>query len=443
MSNQDHALTSHLPKKYLIPIRAHSEEAFFDIAKQHKHLIENNLIALHELLPHSATDSPLNKTFRCIIQAHSHDDYSEKLSNLLIGKRHREIHYNTNSRIEEPRIAFIYSGMGPQWVGMGRELYHHYDTFKRVIDECDQIVQKHQGWSLLTEMFYPEESSRMDETWLAQPANFALQAGLTELWRHWGVIPDAVLGHSIGETTAFYVSGIHSLEESLLINLSRGRLQHQLRGQGNMLAVGVGEKEIQKYLTHHKHIKIAAINSNNSITLAGDSYSLDQLFQSIPNDIFKKYLNVNIPYHGHCMLEIKSDLEEELAYLKYMNGNNIQLFTTTTGEKWEAKFSPQHFWWENTSGTVYFQKAIENLLNAGYNTFIEVGPHKVLTPSIREIADEMNISCHILNSISRNGSELDNFQKNICSAFCSGVEINWHNYKISHPTLHHSPILTP
>src|SRR5207302_1115557 len=143
-----------------------------------------------------------------------------------------------------PRVAFVMSGQGPQWWGMGRELMQHEPVFREVIERCDAAMRGHARFSLLEELSRPEEASQMHRTEIAQPAIFAMQLALAELWKSWGVQPAAVVGHSVGEIAAACVAGIFSLEEGARIIAWRAQFMDGCaRGEGTMLAVGLDEEE--------------------------------------------------------------------------------------------------------------------------------------------------------------------------------------------------------
>ncbi|NVO11312.1 MAG: acyltransferase domain-containing protein [Bacteroidales bacterium] len=414
--------------KNLIPITARSKELLIGIAKQHIQMMDSNKELSLQDLCNLYSDTPQEQSVRCIIKASSTEDYKEKLNTLILDNNHKEIFISTNNPTKPIKIVFVYSGMGPQWWGMGWGLYHHFDVFKKVINQCDELIQKHAGWSLLNEMFRAEDTNNMSQTWLAQPANFAIQTGLTELWKHWGVVPDGVVGHSIGETTAFHVAGVHTFEQALMINVQRGKLQHTLEGEGKMLAIGINSNNIENYLKDNDQVRIAAINSCDSVTLVGDEVELNKIHEAIPYDIFKKYLNVSIPYHGHRMQKIKDALEYELNDLSFGNECDINLYSSVSGKRWNKNISPVQYWWNNTFEQVNFKSVIEEIIKCGYNTFIEIGPHKALLPSIKEITKHTDERYIILPSLNRDEAEFETIQKSLCTLFCLGVDVNLKKY---------------
>ncbi len=151
-----------------------------------------------------------------------------------------------------PRIAFIMSGQGPQWWGMGRELMRHEPVFRRAMERCDAALRPWASFSLLEELGRTEETSGVHRTEIGQPAIFAMQIALAALWQSWGVEPAAIVGHSVGEIAAACVAGIFTVEEAARIIALRARLMEQCgRGEGTMLAVGLTEEEALAVIARH------------------------------------------------------------------------------------------------------------------------------------------------------------------------------------------------
>lgn len=147
--------------------------------------------------------------------------------------------------------VFVFSGMGPQWWAMGRQLMEDEPVFRDAVRKVDQIFAESAGWSIVEAMLQPEAESRMSETEVAQPANFALQVGLLALCQSRGIRPSAVVGHSAGEPAAAYAAGVYSLEEATRIIFHRSRLQQTTSGQGSMLAVALTREAAEEFVQAH------------------------------------------------------------------------------------------------------------------------------------------------------------------------------------------------
>lgn len=302
-------------------------------------------------------------------------------------------------------LTFVYTGMGPQWWGMGRRLFESEPVFAESLRRCDALFQDIAGWSVLDEIRKDEADSRVQETQIAQPANLAIQVALTELWKSWGVVPDAIVGHSIGEVAAAWASGALSLEDALLVSYHRSRLQATTAGTGTMLAVGLSEQDArERILTVNNgqtHVSIAAINSPSSVTLAGDQEFLEACEKELQADgVFARFLTVEVPYHSHKMDPLREELLKTLQPLTPRE-THTPLYSTVTAQPIDGRELDNEYWWRNVRETVRFADAAATLIANGHRHFLEVGPHPVLRPSLREALSYAGKKGHTLESLNR------------------------------------------
>ncbi|WP_339143245.1 SDR family NAD(P)-dependent oxidoreductase [Pseudoalteromonas galatheae] len=287
-------------------------------------------------------------------------------------------------------IAFVFSGMGTTWPKMGQALYSSNALFKAELDKVDIALQQYVSWSLIEKMHYADDE--IHETQYAQPAIFAIQIALFKLLAHYGIKADAIVGHSAGEVAASYCAGVYNFEEALRIIYHRSRLQQTTAGEGKMLAVGINETQAQMLCNKHfGAVSIAAINSKTSITLSGDTNNLQAISDELElQGKFSRFLNVEVPYHSPVMDKLNKPLIDSLSPL-HPSEPNISLYSTVTGsiadwQKWTAEYWPQ-----NVREPVYFEKAIQNLLDDGVRNFIEISPHTVLSNVIKQVASDLPI----------------------------------------------------
>lgn len=347
-----------IQQSYLFPFSAKSKESLQTNLIHFKNFLneEHSLQDLSYTLFNHRTHFPI----RAAITASSHEELRKKLDHLHSGKA-----------LENPKTVFIYSGMGPQWFGMGRELMKTSPVFLETIVQCDKVLQPLAGWSLLDE----KTESQMNDPIVAQVSNFALQAALTHLL---GITPDATLGHSIGEVAAAYAAGCLTLEEGVTIAYHRALIQSEMKGKGTLLATGLSETEARAL-----NVSIAAINTPQSTTLAGTEEELQRIIPHLDEkNIFSRFLRVNIAYHSHHMDPLKEKILDKLK-LKTLRKTKIPLYSTVTGDKIEAL--TEDYWWKNIRQTVLFDHAIKSMKRDGYTLFVEIGPHPVLGSTLHTL----------------------------------------------------------
>ncbi len=410
---------------YLFPVSAKSDNALKGICRKYADYLKNNPVSLTDFaytLAHRRT----HHINRITIVAGNREELIEKLEAYANGEALGGVTYNQAQ--ENKKLVYVYTGMGPQWWAMGRELYNKEPVFKNTIDRCDEIFKKIAGWSLLEEMMKPEAESRMNETAVAQPANFFIQAALTNLWASWGVKPDAVVGHSVGEVPAAYVSGALTLEEGVLVSYHRSRCQQMTAGQGTMLAIGLGEEAADKLIRElglQNEISIAAINSFNGVTIAGTRAALEKISAVLtPQNIFNKMLTVEVAYHSYQMDPLEKELLESLKSVNPQKAN-IPLYSTVTGTIMNGTEFNNEYWWKNVRQPVRFAKAAQAIVNDGYAIFLEVGPHPVLRTNINECLSSAERKGFTVPSLRRGDPELFTMINSLGTLHTLGVSINW------------------
>ncbi len=218
---------------------------------------------------------------------------------------------------EQP-LVFAFTGQGSQWLGMGRGLLQHDPVFRETIETFDEIFCDIAGWSVVEELLAAEADSRIDETAITQPAIFAVQIGLAARWRAWGIEPDAVRGHSLGEIAAAHVCGVLSLEDAARVIYHRGRLQADTEGKGGIAAIGLPRHEAQALLDEMAdgQVEIAGVNGSAMVNFAGDRKVLESILEHLEardDKPFVRLLRMNYAPHSPQMEWIKEPLLESLA----------------------------------------------------------------------------------------------------------------------------------
>jgi acyl transferase domain-containing protein/acyl carrier protein len=330
----------------------------------------------------------------------------------------------------DTRIAFVYTGMGPQWWAMGRELLRDNAVFRETLVQADESFTRIAGFSILEEMLRDEADSRIKRTEFAQPANLMIQIGLTAALRAEGVMADAVVGHSVGEVASAWASGMLSLEEALLVSRERSRIQATTAGSGGMLALGLSEHEALEAIAPHRDlVSLAAINSPRSVTVAGDRDALERIRRDAESrNVFARALDVEVPYHSPLMEPLKPRLRDALAGLR-PNAPDVALYSTVTGKRIgegeHFRGYDAEYWCDNVRNPVYFAEAIGAMIDDGYTLFVEIGPHPVLRRSIEETSAARKAEIRIASTLWMNKPETQALRRGVCEIHVHAGQIDW------------------
>jgi thioester reductase-like protein len=322
--------------------------------------------------------------------------------------------------------VFVFTGQGPQWWGMGQQLMEREPVFRGTLEQIDALLRPISGWSLLEEMMKDEEGSRIDDTDIAQPAIFALQVALAEMWAGWGIRPSKVVGHSVGEVAAAYVAGIYSLADATTIIYHRSRLQHQTGGEGAMFAVGVSFAEAETRINSHGDvIQVAAANSPSMVTLSGESAAVEALAAQFEAEgKFVRRLPINYAFHSYQMDPIQAELLTVLTEIQPMTGT-IPLISTVTADAIAGETMNADYWWRNVRQPVRFADAINMLIQAGETTYLEVGPHPSLQHAVQECMSSQGVPGKVFHSLRRNADESMELLGNLAGLHVYGIPVDW------------------
>lgn len=289
-----------------------------------------------------------------------------------------------------PGAVWIFSGQGPQWYGMGRELLAEDPPFAAALREVDAELTR-LGWlaaegsSLLAELGRPEEASRIGETRIAQPALFALQLGLIASFRARGYAPAATLGHSIGELAAAVAAGALSAQEATRIVFWRSRTQEAVEGRGRLAAAGLGGSAAAALLEPYAgRIELAAENGPRAVTFAGERAAVAELgARCAAEGIFWRELEVSVPFHSFLMDPIEDAFRDGLGPVERAPAG-LPFYSAVRGGPLAGSALDAGYWWESIRGPVRFYPALQALIAAGHERFLELSPEPILRRGIRE-----------------------------------------------------------
>lgn len=283
--------------------------------------------------------------------------------------------------VPEKSLVFMFSGQGAQYVNMGRDLYEHESTFRDHVDECCDILQPLMNLDVRT-LLYPKAggedaaTEQLSQTQITQPALFVIEYALAKLWQTWGVTPQAMIGHSIGEYVAACLAGVMSLEDALSIVVTRGELMQNMP-PGAMLSVQLDEAELQHYL--NKDLSLAALNAEKLAVVSGTFDAIAALEEQLTQDgIEFTRLHTSHAFHSPMMDAILEPFTEKVASLS-LHEPELPYISNLTGT-WitpEEATDPTYYT-RHLRSTVKFSQGIGELLTGFDYIFLEVGPGRTL-----------------------------------------------------------------
>jgi acyl transferase domain-containing protein/acyl carrier protein len=363
---------------------------------------------------------------RLAIVSRSREQLVESLASFASGSSAEGISLGEAAADGQPRIVFVFSGQGPQWCGMGRDLFRHEPVFREAIEACDAAMREYAPWSLIAELMADGSHSRLDQTAIAQPSIFAIQVALAALWRSWGIEPAAVVGHSVGEVAAAHFAGCLTLSDASRVVVHRGRLMEHSAVDGGMLAVGLSPDQAAQWSAPYDGaIFIAAHNSPVSVTLSGERTALQDLERQLAaRSIFCRMVPVRYPFHSPHMDRAAVELRAALAGLA-PQAENVPIQSTVTGQPARGEELTAHHWGKSVREPVLFSPVIEQLIAAGNQLFLEVSPHPALAVNLQQCLAGQAATGRVVTSLRRGQPERATLLNSLGQLYAAGCRVAW------------------
>ncbi|MDX3227956.1 SDR family NAD(P)-dependent oxidoreductase [Streptomyces sp. ME19-01-6] len=320
-------------------------------------------------------------------------------------------------------VAFVYSGNGAQWAGMGAELLDTEPAFRDAVTEVDAELAGRLGWSVLAALRSAEPE--LDRTEIAQPLLFAVQVGLTALLRERGIRPAAVAGHSVGEVAAAHACGALDLAAACRVIAERGLAQADTAGGGRMAAVGLPAAE-GTALIAGRDLELAGVNSPSDVTLSGSADELSALGDELlRRGVFFRELNLDYAFHSRSMDSIRDRLHTALAGLT-PRSETAAFVSAVTGETLPGTELDAGYWWRNIREPVLFGPAVATLVDEHHcGTIVEVGPHPVLLGYLRRQCATADRPVTTVCSLSRGAAGAAAVRTTCAAVLAAGAEVDW------------------
>jgi malonyl CoA-acyl carrier protein transacylase len=364
---------------HLLTLSAKTKNALADLANRYVDYLSQEETATIADICYTANVGRTHFENRLAVVGNSKAEIKQKLSEYISNNLINSIH--KSPEIEHTgKIAFLFTGQGSQYVNMGRQLYETQPTFRKTLKRCDEILRDYLEQPLLKVLYSsPDNQSKLDETAYTQPALFALEYALAELWLSWGIKPTYVMGHSVGEYVAACVAGVFSLEDGLKLIAERARLMQALPQNGEMVSVIADEARVRAAIEPYtQKVSIAAINGPESIVFSGERQTVQTIVTTLQSiGIKTKNLQVSHAFHSPLMEPMLAEFERIARQITY-SSPKIGIVSNVTGEFVTDEMGSPEYWCRHVRQPVKFAASMETLHQQGVEIFIEIGPKATL-----------------------------------------------------------------
>ncbi|MFG1665505.1 SDR family NAD(P)-dependent oxidoreductase [Streptomyces sp. Y7] len=359
---------------------------------------------------------------RVAVVAEGRDELRSVLAELAAGR----ITLPPSREEQTGKVAFVYSGHGGQWPGMGLDLMGESEAFREELTRIDEAVQRHVGWSVLNALRAPEEFSPLERTEYLQPALFAVNAALTAAWRYLGVTPDAVTGHSLGEIAAAYSAGALTLDDAVAVVTGRARTVAPVAGKGGMLALDLPRARVEELLAPYAGLLfVAAVNSPHSTAVSGDGEALADLRRGLDEQgIAARSLSTPFASHTPLMAPLRDALLDHLSGVRG-TPSPTPLYSTVLAEPVPGDRLDPAYWYANLSEPVRFADTVRRMLDDGYRYFVELSPHPSLGSSIEAVAADAGVDAVSVGSLRRQRGGRDVLLGRVGELYMAGHTPKW------------------
>ncbi|MFD2416895.1 SDR family NAD(P)-dependent oxidoreductase [Amycolatopsis pigmentata] len=388
------------PQPYLLALSAHTPTALRELADAYADFLEpGGEGRRHELrdVSFSALARSAHHRHRMTVLAPDHDQVVRQLR-----KGRPIVAADPGARW---KTVFVFPGQGSQWAGMGRRLLRTSTVFRKTVEECDRHVRAERGWSVIEHLTADDEAAWPID--VVQPLLWAVEVGLAALWRAWGVVPDVVIGHSMGEVAAACATGALTPADGAAVICRRSALLKEIAGAGSMAAVDLPADELRRELADVTDVDVAASNGPRRTIISGNTAAVEKVLAELAEqDVFARIVKVDVASHSSQVDSLLDALRGALEPVRPRKGR-VPLRSTVTGELLTGEELDAEYWVRNLRDEVRFHAAVDaEIAGTEAAVVVEMSPHPILTAAVKECLPEERNDDQVVPSLLRDTDDL-------------------------------------
>ena len=412
---------------FLLKLSAKNQQALQEQASVAAASLSSNPMELTNIC-YTANAGRSDFDHRMIILGDSLTTLTEQLA--VFAKSPTQVIQGYVPEAKRPELVFVFTGQGAQYTGMGQKLYASQPVFRAAVDRCATVLNPLLNYSLQDILFSVGDPALINQTKYTQPALFALEYALSELWRSWGIVPHIVFGHSVGEYVAAAVAGVFSLEAALHLIAARGRLMQAVPDDGAMAAIfGNPEQVIAAVAPYSHKVSIAAFNDPNQTVISGEKTIVEQIAREFTQSgVRVQFLAVSHAFHSPLMQSILAEFQQIATNITY-RAPQIPLISNLTGYWAENEIASAEYWCRHVLEPVRFVDSVRFLQTQStqQQIIVEIGPQPVLLSLIEKSCNDL--SPILLPSLRRSQPDEQVLLRSLANLYVNGVSVDWRSFE--------------